>query len=62
MDHVMDLEGGWARNWHQGEFGPPIVYREHGILDNPRMPAWIRKHRVEVRSCAPGAVLLVLVG
>jgi hypothetical protein len=52
MDHVMDLEGGWARAWPEPEFGAAINYREHGFLDNPRLPAWVRKHKVQVR---PGA-------
>jgi hypothetical protein len=56
-DHVLDLEGGLlARHLDANpeEFGPPIPFREHSVLDNARLPAASLGSTVYVDACSPG--------
>lgn len=55
MDHIFDLEGGWARSWPENEFGPDIKFREKSFMQNPRLPEERKKNKVIVEICTePG--------
>ena len=32
-------------------FGPHIHFREHSLLDNPRMPATVKSRELQIRTC-----------
>eukprot|EP00798_Chlamydomonas_sp_ICE-L_P025303 gene25303-10957_t len=55
LDHVFDLEGGWARDFGAPDaFGPNIEYREHSFFNNKRMTPAVRDSKVVVEICPAG--------
>jgi hypothetical protein len=54
LDHVFDLEGGWAAKMPEEEFGPHIEFREHSFLANHRLPVAVNQSKVVVEMCPPG--------
>ncbi|GAX79191.1 hypothetical protein CEUSTIGMA_g6631.t1 [Chlamydomonas eustigma] len=51
MDHVFDLEGGWAGKLSEEQHGPQIPFREYSFFQNPRMLPEVNKSRLTIEIC-----------